>query len=368
MVAPQRLLAHLSSRLADHPENIAVEALAFILTGSPAMREAFNSTLQSLGLDLPAILSFQAQATGPDATRPDLAGYGADGKEHVLVEAKFWAGLTEQQPVAYLDRLSATPSGNAALVVIAPALRLESLWAELLHLCSLSDHYPQLRVLSTAGDVRAAHVAERVTLVLMTWRQVLGALLGRASADGDTSVASDVLQLQSLAEQMDAEAFLPVRSIEMGQDLPRRIVGLTSLVDDVVTRAVANGVLRVDGLRATPRSMGYGRYVWIGKTGAWLGVSFEWWARYRQTPLWLQIQSWPGDPESIVLKRVRLTELEHAMPPRLIADSGALLVPLFLPIGVERDAVVADLLSQIDQVASLESRTSPSQIGGVSEA
>ena len=33
-----------------------------------------------------------------DGARPDLARVDQDGEDRVLIEAKFWAGLTENQP------------------------------------------------------------------------------------------------------------------------------------------------------------------------------------------------------------------------------------------------------------------------------
>ena len=52
-------------------------------------------------------------------TRPDLVGLDRTmGKECVLIEAKFWAGLTDRQPKAYLDRLDP----GKALLFVAPGI------------------------------------------------------------------------------------------------------------------------------------------------------------------------------------------------------------------------------------------------------
>jgi hypothetical protein len=45
-----------------------------------------------------------------------------------MIEAKFWAGLTDRQRVHYLRRLE---HNRALLLFVAPAQRLESLWPEL---------------------------------------------------------------------------------------------------------------------------------------------------------------------------------------------------------------------------------------------
>ena len=54
----------------------------------------------------------------------------------MLIEAKFRAGLTDNQPMAYLKRLPAnTPS---ALLFVAPAARLTTLWNELRRIAAKS--------------------------------------------------------------------------------------------------------------------------------------------------------------------------------------------------------------------------------------
>ena len=65
---------------------------------------------------------------GKSEERPDLVGRTEHGEELLLIEAKFWAGLTEHQPITYLQRL---PPGGALLFVV-PEARLPSIWNELL--------------------------------------------------------------------------------------------------------------------------------------------------------------------------------------------------------------------------------------------
>ena len=61
---------------------------------------------------------------------PDLAVFGHDGQERILLEAKFWAGLTENQPGTYLARLP-DDGATSVLLFVAPEARLESIWTEL---------------------------------------------------------------------------------------------------------------------------------------------------------------------------------------------------------------------------------------------
>lgn len=88
------VFGHLTTMFASRPENVASEALAYILRTSPAAAAAFEYYLQVIA-PVPGALHFQTQFVAPSGATPDLAGLAADGTTAVLVEVKFWAGLTE---------------------------------------------------------------------------------------------------------------------------------------------------------------------------------------------------------------------------------------------------------------------------------
>ena len=101
------VLAHLASRLTEEKtEDIAVEALAHILSESKSARAAIQSVLRDGGSQGISISRFRTQVTGESGERPDLSGFDEIERECLLIEAKFWAGLTSAQPVEYLKRLS----------------------------------------------------------------------------------------------------------------------------------------------------------------------------------------------------------------------------------------------------------------------
>src|SRR4051794_22579581 len=99
------LFGHLALSFASHPENLATEGLHFVLDRSAEARRLFLRFLSQAGCPLPEDLAFQTQASSEDGAIPDLVGRDAAGAEAAVVEAKFWAGLTERQPNAYIDRL-----------------------------------------------------------------------------------------------------------------------------------------------------------------------------------------------------------------------------------------------------------------------
>ncbi len=128
---PDTLLAHLAEKLSHRHEDIAVEALGYIFQ-SRAARRVMEEVLRDGGAEVGPIEQVRTQVS-EGQTRPDLVGVDQHNKECLFIEAKFWAGLTEQQPTAYLDRLPP----HTALLFVAPASRIELLWAELRRLAAL---------------------------------------------------------------------------------------------------------------------------------------------------------------------------------------------------------------------------------------
>ena len=65
---------------------------------------------------------------------PDLTIRGTNSLVRILGENKFWAGLTDAQPVAYLEALPGRRA-SSVLVFIGPHQRMYGLWGELRDKC-----------------------------------------------------------------------------------------------------------------------------------------------------------------------------------------------------------------------------------------
>ena len=65
--------------------------------------------------------------------QPDLTIYDAANQPRVFVENKFWAGLTDAQPVGYINALP--EDVGSALLFVVPGQRLPSVWGELKARC-----------------------------------------------------------------------------------------------------------------------------------------------------------------------------------------------------------------------------------------
>ncbi len=123
------LLSYLVPRLTSQVENAATDCLGYILGKSETARDAFNVLLKVGGYTGKPIVRVETQVTYEDGSRPDMAGYDEDDVKRLLVEAKFWAALSEDQASGYLEQFD--EPGPAMLLFIAPEARMETFWAEI---------------------------------------------------------------------------------------------------------------------------------------------------------------------------------------------------------------------------------------------
>ena len=302
-----------------------------------------RDVLKEGGADVGEIASFRTQVSEGEA-RPDLVGYESHGK-CVLIEAKFWAGLTDRQPKAYLKGL---PPGKP-LLFVAPELRIPTLWSELRKLAEVTG----VRTDPDETDFKSVTTGAGKRMMLISWRR----LLDRLEAAGDSQLRSEIQQLRGLADRYDADAFLPLRQAEFAPEIPRRLLGLRHLVDDATIGAVNQGYADISGLKVTPMVHGYGRYLSLRGGGAWFGIASDLWAKgsYPDTPLWLRFWKWGGRAHEAQWPST-LTALEHLMrkdPPSAFEHDGGIIVPIALPTGVEYDAVLEAVVTRLQEVAAL---------------
>ena len=343
------LLAHLAPRFTNRTEDIAVRALWYILSKSEMARNTLEETLKTGGANVGRIVRLKIEATGDNQERPDLAVLDDDGVEHVLIEAKFGAELTPNQPVEYLKRLP--EDRPSVLLFVAPEWRREALWANLRRVSesnsiSLGDD-------SKKGPIWSTSAGKNRHLLLTSWRHLLCSM--KAKANEETSVMCDIQQLQGLCKRMDSEEFLPLRPDELNSELPKRILDLNRLIDDAIERAEFVTAYQKSTWRDSPGensgpsgNIAAGRSIGIGgKTGGVsFVISFKHWIKHPARPLWLLlIYNSPQDVPPL-LKKLKQPEL-------IYENAQRMWIPIDLPTCVEYDEVLDAVVEQLRCVAAL---------------
>ena len=295
------------------------------------------------GADVGPLERVETEVVGEKRDRIDLAAYDEAGAERVLVEVKFGADLSDNQPAEYLRRLPV--DGNVSvLLFVAPESRLETLWPQIRDMAKRGGF--TLNDVSETGRLRAAAVAGgNRRLMLTSWRSLLKEMRSRAAAADDSSAEGDIRQLNGLCEQEDAAVFRPLLETEIGPEFPpRRMLDFQRLVDDTTERLVREGRAKTDGCGVSWRADHYGRYLHVGnkEPSTWacarLGVDRELWSKKNAAPIWIQFAN---DTNTMPLNEIlkRLGNLE---------DDA---LPLRLRTGVEYEEVLEDLVNQLRDVA-----------------
>lgn len=349
-------------RFAVHPENLATEALLYLLRSHASCREAFEHWAHSLGAGAEQ-LHWQAQYSTEPGAIPDLVGLDGAGELAVAVEAKFWAALTDHQPVTYLAQLRATPPG--LLVFIAPAVRERVLWGELLRRVAAADLLDSAAGVDTSA--RRIMLADGRVLCLTSWAAVLAVLDDAAVQGADPAARNDVVQLAGLCTRMDTEAFLPLRGDELSGYSGRRVWQFCELVNRSTEHLVEAGVASLKAAEGTALSASAGSYYWgryINLVGVTCLLRFAptMWARDRDTPIWLQV-GWRSVPP-VANIRDWLLPLDIAAPDTVFVRDTYVDVAIALPTGEDEAVVVAAIVDQVRVVGEhLRDGTAPTSTG-----
>lgn len=337
------MLAYIVPRFTNQVENVATDALLYMLRQYPLASRSLIAYVANLGISLSDDLIFDSQLGLAGGARPDLTGVDKEGDLVLAVESKFWATLTKNQPNAYLDLLA--PDKAGMVLVIAPASRFPTLWEELVQRCAdgdlavkeISDHSP---------EYRCAEVGPQKLLCLASWESLLAYLKQEFLINDVTNGAHEVWQLQGLCERLDEEAFHPLRPENLQFSSDSQVEHFRRLVDDLISLLVKKGYASTKGYRATPSADYYKRYMnFLGNANWCIEYNQTYWSLFQISPIWLTV-TLAATTQS--LEKIDL--LRQESPSRLIEHEKQILIPLDLSLGAERTKVLESMVHQIVEI------------------
>jgi hypothetical protein len=272
----------------------------------------------------------------------------ANGRTRAVVENKFWAGLTDNQPVTYIREL---PQSEEAIVLfVVPDARRTTIWNELLTRCSMAG----LPVSNTNQSplITFAHLTPLHRLAITSWPSLLEVLNSAVVGSGDMAASNDIAQLRGLCDVIDSEAFLPLRPDELSNaEIPRRMINLADLVSEIVQNYETRNYSDRKGLKETNGRYTSGTYLRFGPYGAWFGLHLQLWRAFEVSPLWLAFSN--NDFGKAQHVRELLRVWQHCSPPRCVDWGNEVVVPIILPVGVEKEKVIASAVEQVGEMAAL---------------
>ena len=334
------LLGQFYTRIKGSQEDIASEGLAYILQRSISARTALNKIIQlESGIKFEDI-NYITQNIGEKLERPDISGIDNKGKEVIILEAKFWASLTDNQPIEYLNRLGK----NSILMFVCPTLRVRPVFEEL---------SMRLQKASLANEINNTNhsfkLDDNKTLIVKTWQEILGTIRIQIVQDNEQILLSDLDQIIGLCETIDNNSFQPYQSEDFAPSFAKKINSYYDLADKVIDELKKRDLADTTNLNATPQKYGYTRYFKIENFGFSLNVRFDMWERIADTPFWLSIKDGTGKTwvqnetfkaltKNIVSKKSILT-FEN--------NKRELFIPIFPLLDKTEDIVVNDITDKI---------------------
>ena len=323
---------------ANRTEDTVVEALGHVLTASEASRQALQNVLWRCGCDIGPISQVRTQPRLQGGARPDFVGLDPGRSRRVLIEAKFQAGLTGNQPVNYLKHLP--PDKPSALLIVAPSQRLETLWAELAHIVSQAEDI-SLSNEKEDSEIRWGDVGGYRKLILTSWRNLLGRMATEAS-NAVAQTVNDLHQIQGMAEQTSNAA---LRVGWLAPEFPRSLPYLYALMDDAVQQLVDKSLATISGYRPMVQRSYSVRYMKLCRISASLGFYIRDWRRYHHRSPSLTLHKEPLSPTA----RHILTEAPfHANE----ESTRHLYIPIHLN-GMTYSEVLESMVGQIERIADV---------------
>lgn len=329
----ESILAHLAPLLTSQIENVATDALAHLLLKYQFLADEFQKYLLSAGFELPDNLVFKAQASWQDNAIPDLVGCDENGRFLLIIESKFWAPLTPNQPNTYLDGLPT--DSTAMLLFIAPASRIPTLWEKLLKLSKLSPSSGRSRQEIIINEqFITLRLKRNHILALTSWERLLDVFYNRAVKARNKYATGDIWQLQSLCARIDIDENTSPTKMKIGE--------FRGLIDELVSHLEELGIVSTEKYRATPGVGYFKRYISINEFVDWcIEFNDEYSKKYPPTNLWLTTRETP-----------QLAALLPEFTPVKCRSGRQFLIPLEIPMDVERDDVLSSLVQQVKGISN----------------
>ena len=359
------VLSHIvTKRFSAEKENIATEVLAFILGSNQSAKKGMMKLLKAIAPTMPDLVfktQMQANIILPDvpdlnsktqmkveSIQPDMWGYQGD-KPRVYIENKFWAGLTENQPIAYLKHLSKYTQPSILLVVV-PEVREQTVWQEL-NRRLIKEDVSTIKTEAPPGLVHTAKTSIGPILAITSWTKLL-AFLELELAD-EPSARSDLLQLKALCDAEDNDAFAPLSAEEISdQRTPKLLLQLSAAVEGAVKLGTTKEILDTKKLMPQSSTERVGRYIWFNSTPkifVWVGINFILWKKYGRTPLWILF--YPNE-----LKKSQAAKLlleEWSAKNGNFRHNNEIVIPIDLPTGEDKDEVIRSILDQFKNIIAV---------------
>jgi len=352
----ESLLGQFYNRIKGSQEDIASESLTYILKKSIRARQTINRIVNSdTGLTF-TDLYYKTQNVGDKLERPDISGINENGKETLLIEAKFWASLTSNQPNEYLNRLG----DNSVLIFLVPSSRIRAIYYEVLN--RLREKFSDIET-----DLENLKIKINQTnkfILIKQWDKVLNAIKTEFLQENNQTLISDIDQIIGFCESIDNNSFHPINDNDLSPSIPKKINSYYNIVDKVVDE-IRNRIEKasITGLQKTPQKYGYRRYFSIQDFGIGMGLKMELWAEYADTPFWISIVETKKGWKSTEKFKRNCEKIAFSLNHIFVEINNEIFFSLKPKLDETEDIVINDLADQIELIyKEIERKTTANNV------
>lgn len=353
------LLGAIIGKFTNQFENVATEGLAHILASNEIARKnlvKFLSSKSNMQGFENEDFDISTQFTdGNDLSIPDIAlHFGNDRK--LLMEVKFWAKLTKNQPLAYLQKLNAEK--GEVLFFLVPKLRIPHLKNELVQKVQLEAEQLKYKIQNDT-----LHFERYAEIIIVSWEDLLLALY-EGSDSSTMHFKSDLDQLKQMIEKMLSPAFLPFEVGDFEFYTYRKNIQLIELIDaciDSSTEMNTKNLSYGGGRNSFQRWFMFHEYYSCG-----LELHARFWEKYN-SPVWLVIYgaSWQNKgqiphPEMAQFEEnIKALNLDY----EIVKESGyrKLIFKIEISYGEDKESCLHVMKKQIQTVLNALPKPSESK-------
>jgi hypothetical protein len=337
------LLALFFNQIKSSQEDIASEGLRYILQNSDFAKSIIASQIESkTNIHLPE-LNYVSQISKKDLGRTDISGIDNNGNEIIIFESKFWASLTENQPVSYLNRLN----NNSVLAFICPNLRKSSLYIELRKIL-----IEQNIKFESDENLLKFELDNNKYILIQSWIEILNPIKTILKVNNQDNLVSDIDQIIGFCEIIDKNSFLPLNDKDLSPEIGRKIASYYELTDEVISELSKSKYYKQEKLTEgkPSKEFGYYKYRLYDGYAISFGLNFGYWAKFADTPFWLRISEWPSFKQNFELKNKIKNISSIISKPIFESDSNELFFPIYPIKYNDKCNVIKNIIGQIDEI------------------
>ena len=312
----ESLLSHIASNFISEYENVANSSIAYLLNNYTAARIALKKVIRADHIPTYYVTELSTKSNG----RPDVTGLDEDGNKTVIIEGKFWANLTSNQPNNYIKELST----EGALLFLAP----------------------EKRVVSLKQDISKRLSGENNKVIVYSWLNFINLIEQENNKENNSYLASDLLQLKELCLKLDSEGMPPLSWSDLDPMNGRLSYQFPDVIDECNKHLRTWNEASFKGLKATGDKYGYGFYFRsFGIVCRVYFSSYEWCTKASQTPIWLNLYREEIENFDSIINKLKYFDSDNTYREIKHVAYGIQLKP-----GMDRELVVDHIVKTVKRV------------------